>query len=91
MTIACPACRTMLTHPAAPHRDLTGCPCPGLPEHPVCGYCGASVGLNHDNRAAFHPAAGQWQCTGSNRRVTTRELFAGRDGGHGYDDSEEAA
>jgi hypothetical protein len=76
--LACPACNTMISRPAAPHRDLIGVPCPGLPADPVCGYCGRPVGLDEHNQAGIHKIDAR-QCNGSGRRVTAAELWAGRD------------
>lgn len=83
---ACPACRTMISRPDAPHRDLIGVPCPGLPAEPVCGVCGRPVGFDEHGNAGMHTKNGQ-ECQGSTRRVTTAELWAGRD----HDDLEQEA
>ena len=74
---ACPACQTMLTRPGVPHRDITGTPCPGMPLQPVCGRCGIPVGLNNEQRAGTHFRDGNL-CHGSDRRITTAELWAAR-------------
>jgi hypothetical protein len=68
----------MISRPDAPHRDLIGVPCPGLPAVPVCGLCGRSVGLDEHGSAGLHTSNGQ-ECQGSTRPVTTAELWAGRD------------
>jgi hypothetical protein len=76
----------MISRPDAPHRDLIGVPCPGLPTDPVCGYCGRPVGLNEHHQAGIHKTDAR-QCNGSGRRVTTAELWAGRN----HDDLEQEA
>lgn len=59
-------------------------PSPGLRTDPVCGVCGRPVGVDEHGRARMHTSNGK-QCHGSTRRVTTAELWAGRE----HDDLEQ--